>query len=93
MFLWEYPAAPPSLIPPSPPLQRLTKADMELRQLLPEAEALLGASGSGSVEELAREARSRLVTVRQQVPGNILHASVSRKTGLVWYCRWRSMSR
>lgn len=53
---------------------------MELRQLVPEAEALLGTSGGGSVEELAREARSRLVTVRQQVPGNILHASVSRKT-------------
>ncbi|CAM9355815.1 unnamed protein product, partial [Scytosiphon promiscuus] len=45
--------------------QRLVKADLDLRRLLPEAEALLG--GAGSAEELAREARSRLVTVRQQV--------------------------
>eukprot|EP00752_Nemacystus_decipiens_P011118 g9878.t1 len=45
--------------------QRLTKADIELRRLLPDAEALLG--GADSAEELARAARSRLVTVRQQV--------------------------
>ncbi|CAM9638922.1 unnamed protein product, partial [Hapterophycus canaliculatus] len=41
--------------------QRLVKADLDLRRLLPEAEALVG--GAGSAEELAREARGRLVTV------------------------------
>ncbi|CAN0236032.1 unnamed protein product, partial [Ectocarpus sp. 12 AP-2014] len=45
--------------------QRVTKAHLELRQLLPDAEALLG--GADSAEEVAREARSRLVSVRQQV--------------------------
>ncbi|CAM9412035.1 unnamed protein product, partial [Ectocarpus sp. 12 AP-2014] len=44
--------------------QRVTRAHLELRRLLPDAEALLG--GAGSAEEVAREARSRLVSVRQQ---------------------------
>eukprot|EP00903_Cladosiphon_okamuranus_P007099 g6898.t1 len=46
-------------------LQRLTRADIELRRLLPDAEVLLG--GADSTEELACGSRRRLVSVRQQV--------------------------
>lgn len=56
----------PVLYLPFPP-QRLIQADLELRQLLPEAEALIG--GPGSAKELALEARVRLVKNRQQVCG------------------------
>lgn len=69
--------------------QRLAKADLELRRLVPEAEALLG--GVGSAEELAQGARGRLVTTRQQASCRGLSRqplSESCRDG-TWCSRWR----
>lgn len=79
--------------------QRLTRAAADIRRQLPEAKALLG--GRESAEEQAREARGRLVAIRQQVIPEFLRrrakpvyraprdeaVDLPRKTKILRFCR------